>query len=123
MALAQDFCRRANTAIASAEHLAAAALAVAGETVAGLPAPAALEAAPRTVQAEGEDAPSQNVMWGSSARDAITATAARVREAGGGPIDARTLAYVAIASGEVSPMFLDALGTTRAELLRVLARE
>jgi hypothetical protein len=122
MELGQDFCRRSSTAIVSAEHLAAGALAVVSESLPGIPTLPDLEQALLMAQSEGDAPLTQQVMWGSSARDAMTATAALVRRAGGGAIDARTLAYVTIASDELRPMFFDAIGIPKSTLLALLAR-
>ena len=86
----------------------------------GLPADDQLESALLMAQGMSEEKLNQNVMFGSAARDAVNFTARLVREAGGGAIDARTLAYGIVQSGELGPMFYSALGTTRAELVAVL---
>ncbi len=114
---AQNFCSRANVAIVAADHLLAGALAVladGGDTA--VPARAALEAALMLTQAAGDETLSQQVMFGSSARDAINDTARKVRESGGTTINARTIALGTIDSGEVNPMFYGSLGVTRMAL-------
>ena len=87
----------------------------------GLPADERVEQALLMAQGMSEDALTQNVMFGSAAREAVNFTARLVREAGGGEIDTLTLAYGVIQSGEVGPMFFSALGTTKAELLAALS--
>ena len=72
-------------------------------------------------QGMSEDALTQNVMFGSAAREAVNFTARLVREAGGGEIDTLTLAYGVLQSGEVGPMFFSALGMGKAELVAALA--
>jgi hypothetical protein len=114
---AQMFCYRANVAIVAAEHLLAGALAVLSDGGrSAVPGREALEGALTLAQGSGDESLSQQVMFGSAARDAINTTAARLREAGGSVIDAGTLALGVIDSGEVSPMFYGSLGTTRAAL-------
>ena len=114
---AQNFCFRANVAIVAADHLLAGALAVladGGDTA--VPTRAALEAALMLTQASGDAALTNQVMYGSSARDAINDTARRLREVGGSVIDARTIALGTIDSGEVNPMFYGSLGIAKAAL-------
>ena len=72
-------------------------------------------------QGMSEEKLTQNVMFGSAARDAVNFTARLVREAGGGEINTLTLAYGVIQSGELGPMFFSALGTTKSGLLASLA--
>ncbi len=67
-----------------------------------------------------EETLTQNVMFGSAARESINFTARLVGQAGGGEIDPLTLAYGIIQSGELTPMFLSALGTTKAAMLAAL---
>jgi hypothetical protein len=71
-------------------------------------------------QGMSEETLTQNVMFGSSAREAINFTVRLVGEAGGGEIDPLTLAYGIIQSGELNPMFFTALATTKSELLNAL---
>ncbi len=71
-------------------------------------------------QGMSEDELTQNVMFGSAAREAVNFTAALVRQAGGGEIDPRTLAYGILQSGELGPMFFMALGTTKQDVLAAL---
>jgi len=86
-----------------------------------LPADEAVEAALLMAQGMSEDKLTQNVMFGSAARDAVNFTARLVREAGGGEINTLTLAYGLIESGELGPMFFSALGTTKAATVGALA--
>ena len=118
---AENFCWRSNVGIVAPEHLLAGCLVVldAGGFP-GLPSDERLVEAVLRAQGMSEDALTQNVMFGSAARDAINFTARLVREAGGGEIDPLTLAYGVIQSGEVGPMFFSALGVGKAELVGVL---
>jgi hypothetical protein len=119
---AENFCWRSNVGIVAPEHLLAGCLVVLNAAgFPGLPGDELLAAALLMAQGMSEDALTQNVMFGSAARDAINFTARLVREAGGGEIDPLTLAYGVIQSGELGPMFFSALGTTKAELLAALA--
>jgi hypothetical protein len=118
---AQDFCQRANVAIVGAEHLLAGALAVlADSSAAGIPGRDALESALMLAQGAGSAAISEQVMFGSAAREAINDTAGAVRKAGATTVGARELAIGAIVSDNVSPMFFATLGTTRAALRSAL---
>lgn len=115
---AQNLCYRTNVAIVAPEHLLAGALTVLSAAgIAGLPDVPAIESAMVMVQGQGSGQISESVMFGSAARDAINGVARAVREAGGMQITALILAAGTIASGEVNPMFYQALGTTKAELL------
>ena len=119
---AENYCCRSNTGIVAPEHLLAGCLQVLNASgFPGLPVDAQLVGALLMAQGMSEDALTQNVMFGSAAREAINFTARLVREAGGGEIDARTLAYGIIQSGELGPMFFSALGTTKTDLLAALA--
>lgn len=119
---AENFCWRMNVAIVAPEHLLAGCLKVLNaKAVPGMPTDEQLEAALLMTQGTSDEKLDQNVMFGSAARDAVNFTARLVREAGGGAIDARTLAYGIIQSGELGPMLYSALGTTKAELLAALA--
>jgi len=119
---AENFCWRTNTGIVAPEHLLAGCLRVLNAVgFPGLPADEQVEQALLMAQGMSEDALTQDVMFGSAARDALNFTARLVREAGGGEIDPLTLAYGVIQSGELGPMFFSALGTTKAELLAALA--
>ncbi|MGD9932376.1 MAG: hypothetical protein AB7T37_01555 [Dehalococcoidia bacterium] len=121
---AQNFCRRANVAIVGAEHLLAGALVVLSESgAAGMPERTALESALMLAQGAGSDAISEQVMFGSSAREAINSTAGTVRQGGGTIIGARELALGTIGSGNVSPMFFAALGVDRETLRAALSAE
>ena len=125
---AENFCWRMNVAIVAPEHLLAGCLKVLNTIgVTGLPADSAIESALLMAQGmsdeKSDEKLNQNVMFGSAARDAVNFTARLVREAGGGEIDARTLAYGIIQSDEVGPMLYSALGTTKAELLAALATD
>jgi hypothetical protein len=118
---AENFCWRTNVGIVAPEHVLAGCLKVLNAAgVAGLPSDEAVEGAFLMAQGMSEDALTQNVMFGSAAREAINFTARLVREAGGGEIDPLTLAYGVIQSGEVGPMFFSALGVAKGELLASL---
>jgi len=119
---AENFCWRSNVGIVAPEHLLAGCLKVLNASgFPGLPDDEQIEAALLMAQGMSEDALTQNVMFGSAARDAVNFTARLVHEAGGGEIDPLTLAYGVIESGELGPMFFGALGTTKAELLAALS--
>jgi hypothetical protein len=120
----ENFCWRANVGIVAPEHVLAGCLKVLNAAgVAGLPSDEALAGALLMAQGMSEDALTQNVMFGSAAREAINFTARLVREAGGGEIDPLTLAYGVVQSGEVGPMFFSALGVAKAELVAALASQ
>ncbi|HMO55075.1 MAG TPA: hypothetical protein PJ994_11265 [Tepidiformaceae bacterium] len=106
---AQNFCWQTNVGIVAPEHL-----------LAGVPDEMKVQEAILLSQGSGDSALTQNVMFGSAAREAINFTARLVREAGGGEIDMPTLAYGIIQSGEVGPMFFGALGVGKAELVELL---
>lgn len=121
LAAAEDASARANVAIVSAEHLLGGALLVLNELGAlSSPGTGQIEAAMRTSQGMGSEAPAEKVMFGSAARAAMGFTAAVVRQQGGGEIDARVLAIGTIASDEVSPAFFESLGMTKHDLLVAL---
>jgi hypothetical protein len=118
---AQNFCWRANVAIVAAEHLLAGALLVVSQGGnEAVPPLAALESALMLSQGAGAAALDSQVMFGSSAREAMNVTARAVRERGGRLIDAATIAAGTIDSGEVSPMFYTSLGITREGLRAAL---
>lgn len=118
---AQLFCARANVAIVGAEHLLAGALAVLADRKApDIPGRDQLEAALMLTQGMGSGAFAEQIMFGSAAREAINATAAAVRSAGGTVIGARELAIGAIVSGNVSPMFFASAGIGRDALRSAL---
>jgi hypothetical protein len=121
---AQNFCWRHHVAIVAAEHVLAGALVVAQQDgLRGLPARENIEAAVVARIGTGSEQPSENVMFGSSARDVINEAARRLRESGATQLDAPTLARGAIESGEVGPMFYNALGLTKGDLLGLLSSE
>ncbi|MEO8539035.1 MAG: hypothetical protein ABI577_04785 [bacterium] len=121
---AENFCWRMNVGIVAPEHLLAGCLKVLNEAGAvGLPPDPILESALLMAQGMSEEKLTQNVMFGSAARDAVNFTAALVRQAGGGEIDPRTLAYGVIQSGELGPMLFLSLGTTKQDLLTALSGE
>jgi hypothetical protein len=118
---AENFCWRMNVGIVAPEHLLAGCLKVLNGTgFPGLPPDETLESALLMAQGMSEEKLTQNVMFGSAARDAVNFTARLVREAGGGEIDPRTLAYGILQSGELGPMFFMALGTTKQDLVAAL---
>ncbi len=121
---AENFCWRMNVGIVAPEHLLAGCIRVLNVAgFEGLPPDDALEPALLIAQGMSEEKLTQNVMFGSAARDAINFTARLVREAGGGEISARTLAYGILQSGELGPMLFGALGTTRADLVAALSAD
>ena len=118
---AENYCWRANVGIVAPEHLLAGCIRVLNAAgFPGLPSDEQVEQALLMAQGMSEDALTQNVMFGSAARDAVNFTARLVREAGGGEIDTLTLAYGIIQSGELGPMLFSAMGTTKAELVEAL---
>lgn len=118
---AENFCWRTNVAILGAEHLLAGALVVLGATgLAGMPTAAVVEAALVAVQGVGAEELSDNVKFGSAARDALAATALRLRESGETLMDALAIARGVIESGEVNPMFFGELGVAKEQLLAAL---
>jgi hypothetical protein len=118
---AQDLCFRANVAIVGAEHLLAGCLVVLAESGStDVPGRAELQAALDLSQGSGAAAISEQVMFGSAAREAINDTAGAVRQAGGTTIGARELAIGTVVSGHVSPMFYASLGMTKDALRSAL---
>lgn len=119
---AQNFCWRHHVAIVAAEHVLAGALVIAQQHgLRGLPTRENLEAAVVQAIGSGSEALTDNVMFGSQAREVINNTAGRLRTAGGTELTAAGLALGAIASGEVNPAFYRALGLTRDELKDLIA--
>ena len=119
---AENFCWRSNVGIVAPEHVLAGCLVVLNAAgVAGLPSDQRVAEAMLLAQGMSDDALTQNVMFGSAAREAISFTAALVRQAGGGEIDPRTLASGVIQSGEVGPMFFSSLRVTKSDLVGALA--
>ena len=124
LAEAQRFCARANVAIVGAEHLLAGALAVLGrEGDSTVPDRATLESALMLAQGEGSAAFAERLMFGSSAREAISGAAATVGGTGRLVISARDLAIGTIDSGNVSPIFFAGLGVARDTLRAALSAE
>ena len=118
---AQNFCWRHHVAIVAAEHVLAGALVVAQQNgLGGLPTRENIEAAVIACIGTGTEQLTDNVMFGSSARDVINDTARRLREANGTDLDAITLARGVTESGEVGPRFFSALGIDRQNLLALL---
>lgn len=118
---AEGFGWRANVAILAAEHLLGGALVVLHEAGhRGLPGRAAIESAIGSIHGTGSEPLESNVMWGSAARDALEAAAAGLQRAGGTRLSAAVIARGVIDSGEVTPMFYAALGTTKAALREAL---
>jgi hypothetical protein len=119
---AQRMCYEMNVAIVAPEHVLAGALLVLAQSgYSGVPAAEAIESAVMASQGAGDTALDTNVMFGSSAREAINFVASVVRRSGGTEITAGHVAAGTILSGEVGPMFFSALGTTREGLLEALA--
>ncbi len=118
---AETACKAANVGIISAEHLLGAALLVLNEEGSmANPAKGQIEHAMRASQGMGSEALDTKVMFGSTARAAMSFTAAALRVRGGGEIDARALAIGTVLSDEVNPMFFESLGLSRHELLAAL---
>lgn len=81
---AENYCWRANVGIVAPERLLAGCIQVLNAAgFPGLPADEQVEQALLMAQGMSEDALTQNVMFGSTARDAVNFTARLVREAGG----------------------------------------
>ncbi len=118
---AENCCWRANVAIVAAEHILAGALVVLRPTLPALPSAEAVEAALLASQGAGSEPLTSQVMFGSSARDAISMVARWAREAGIGEISAQLLAIGVIESGEIGPMFFSALGADRKALKKILS--
>ena len=118
---AENICQRADVQILAAEHLLAGAMLAATAECPGIPALATLEAAAAAIHGQGMEPSESNVMWGSSAREALNATVGQLREKGVTMVTARLIALGVIASGEVNPEFYEVLGMTRKELLVVLS--
>lgn len=117
---AENLCYRTDVQILAAEHLLAGALFVAGLDRPALPPQETLLSAVEVIHGRGEPNES-NVMWGSSAREALNATVARLREDGVLEVNARLIALGVIASGEVNPQFYDSLGIEKRELQKLLS--
>jgi hypothetical protein len=119
---AENLCWKTNVDILAPEHLLAGALLVlAGGGWAQLPGDDELMAGVTAIHASGSEALTDNVMWGSSARQALNAVAGAVQAAAGTVIDARVIAAGLMDSGEVHPMFYGAIGTSKAALFQALA--
>lgn len=118
---AQNFCWRHHVAIVAAEHVLAGALVVAQQHgLRGLPTRENIEAAVVQSIGAGSEPLTDNVMFGSQAREVINSTAGGLRATGGIELTAAILALGAIASGEVNPTFYHALGLTKAELTALI---
>lgn len=114
-------CREANLAIFTPEHLLAGALLVLRASgLEGLPEPAAVVSALELIHGIGEDIPPDDVTFGPGARSVLDAVAMETVQAGRDSIGAPELASGVVLSGETTPMFLTAMGTSRAELLSAL---
>lgn len=118
---AENFCWRANVAIVAADHLLCGALSQVA--LAGIPGKDTLERALETIHGRGISELSQNVMFGSGARDALSSAVREARAAGNAVLDARGLAAGIIRSGEVNPMFYATLGVSREALLAALGAD
>jgi len=118
---AENFCWRANVAILASEHILAGALVVLGRSgAAGLPGEDAVTTALAAIHGTGSAPLTDNVMWGSNARDALNRALGDLVEAGTTLVDARALALGLIASGEVNPAFYGAAGTTKQAVVAAL---
>lgn len=118
---AEELCRAENVSILAAEHLLAAALLNAAESVPGLPGADALAAAAHEVHGSGMTPLDSQVMWGSSAREALNSTVGAVRAAGITVVSSRHIALGVIKSGEVNPAFFTSLGVSKADLVALLS--
>lgn len=118
---AENFCWRANVGIVSAEHLLAGCLVqMAKDGQGGYPLER-LEAALAPLHPPGMTELGNTVMFGSAARDAMTAAVRDARSAGITRLDARGLALGVVRSGEVHPMFYGTLGVGRDALISELS--
>ena len=68
----------------------------------------------------GEDVPPDDISFGPGARSVLDAVALDIIQAGRDSIGARELAGGVVRSGEATPMFLTAMGTSQAGLLSAL---
>ncbi len=118
---AENLCQRMDIQILAAEHLLAGALAAASVERDGLPGLDALVAAAESIHGRGMEPNDSNVMWGSSAREALNATVARLRADGVTSVSARLIALGVVASGEVNPEFYAGLGMTKRDLVLLLS--
>ena len=118
---AEELCKSANVSILAAEHLLAAALLNASASLEGLPDAEALAEAAHSIHGSGMTPLDSQVMWGSSAREALNATVGAVRAKGTTVVSARHIALGVINSGEVNPAFFASLGVSRAELVALLS--
>jgi len=100
----------------------AAALIILSETgVTGLPSAEALIEAAVAVHGLSDEPLANDVMWGSAARDALSATVRDATATGATTIDPRAFAVGVLDSGHVHPGFLAGAGTTREAVRSALA--
>jgi len=111
--VADTLCYRLGLAIVTPEHVLAAALIILSETgVTGLPSAEALIEATVTVHGSSDEPLANDVMWGSAARDALSATVRDAAASGTAIIDPRAFVLGVLNSGHANPGFLAAAGTT-----------
>jgi hypothetical protein len=117
---AENFCWKLDVGILAAEHLLGGALLVLGGRE-GVPDAAAIEEGLVAVHGRGSTTLEGNVMWGSSARDALNETARQLQEAGGTELTPGVIARGLLESGELNPMVYGGMGTTKESLRAALA--
>lgn len=116
--MVEELCGRLGIAIVGPEQvLAAVLMTLAEHGTAGLPAAGALLDAAVAIHGSSEQPPGNSVLWGSAARDALSATVRAATDAGATVIDGRRFALGIVESGQLHPGFLELAGTT-AEALR-----
>ena len=118
---AEALCRATNVSIIAAEHLLAAAIDMSRPDVPDLPEVGTLVSAAAGVHGTGMEQDGKQVMWGSSAREALNSTVRKLQASGVTVVSARHIALGVMSSGEVNPAFYDGLGISRAELVKRLS--
>jgi len=115
-------CRWANLAIFKPEHLLAGALLALRESnLEGFPEPAAVISALELIHGTGQESPTDDLSFGPGARTVLDGVALDIIQAGRDSASARDLAAGVLRSGEATPMFVTAMGTSREALLSLLA--
>lgn len=119
---AQELCEATNTGIVAPEHLLAGALIVLAQEDAmpGIPDLEAVVGALVATLSVGEEPLEGAPMFGSSAREALSVCVRTVQQRGSDELAALDLAFGTIASGEVNPMFYDALQMSKQDLISIL---
>jgi hypothetical protein len=111
-------CRWLNVAIIALEHvLAVTLMALQDAGCEGLPDGDNFVQAAVTIHGMSEEPLGTTVMWGSAAREAMSATVRATNAEGASVIDAKRFALGIITSGELHPGFFEASGTTRDEVV------